>query len=464
MKRAFMVVLLATCAAARAGAEPLRPESFAFGLELTSDHPGPVQAFTLPEELLRALTDRELGDLCLFDAQGRQVAQAIAPDQEPARELVERPIPYFPLETRERGATGGVAVSVERDRNGAITHAFSQPALETRTRVAGYLLDLGDESSPIEALSLAFAGEDAFTVRAQVEASDDLAHFAPLASGTLARLAHDGRTLRQERIALTPTTARYLRLTFHDAPETLALTAVSASVVRAPAPRARRYLRIAPRALPGVEARAGARERSDVEARAGARERSDDDEQLFLYELRGAFQPDRYRLALPAQTALVEAALESGQGQEGPFYELDRGLFKAGTEHERELPATRDKFFRLRVMPKGGGVHGGAPSLELGYIAPRLFFGGQSGSYLLAYASARARCRGFDPRQLESLGPGELPRADTVHMVRTRTLGGTLALAPPAPPRQLRVYFLWAILIAAVLVLALIARRLVRQL
>ena len=435
MRRAALLLAVAASGtvALPCRAAPATPEQFAFGLELGDGAAGPLQAFTLPETVLATLVDPELADLCMFDAQRRQVAHAITRPREADGEVAEIAVPHFPLETREHGATGGIEVSVERDDRGAIKRAFSRPTTATNTRLTGYLLERSEGEPPIEALTLSLASERAFTVTVEVEASEDLATFRPLTTAALARLEHDGRTLRRNVIALPPTRAHYLRLTFRDAPDELALTAVSARVTRPVPARARRVLELAPKSRPAGE------------------------EQLFVYELRGAFRPDRYSLVLPASTMLVEAELEAGPGADGPFHELDRALFRRAANTERELPVTRDTFFRLRVAKKGGGMHEGAPTLRLGYLAPRLLFSAATaGPYLLAYGSARARCEQFEEAALTSLSRGVPPSEDTVRTLRARLT--------PEPPRDLRVYVLWAVLLAAVAVLAWIARRLLRQL
>ena len=435
--RALCVGALLTSAAT---ARALAPEDFARGLELTIVRPGVIQALTLPAEVLSALLDRSYGDVCVFDAQGKPLAQALAfPVERP--ELVTLPLPFFPLEARARDATGGVAVTVERNDEGAITRAFSEPLMADSTRVIGYLIDRGPEArEALEALTLGVDATDAFTVQVRVESSSDLDRFAPLAMATIARLEHEGRTLKRDLVELPPTSARYLRLSFRKPPAGLALREVIAQVRRPAALPARHVLALAGEPV------------------------ADGDAQIFQFTMSGTYAPDRYRVLLPEGTTLIEATLESSEAPSGPYAALDRGIFRRDQSAVRELPRTHDAYFRIRVAPKGGGIRGGHPILQLGYLAPRMLFHDEGvAPYLLAYGSARARCTHFDEAELASITTEPIPRDDTVKGGRTRVLGGELVRTRDTGP-GLRTYVLWSVLVSAVAVLGLLARRLVRSL
>ena len=445
MSRAMLcgTLLAWLLASGAAHADKVAPSQFAFGLELATSEPARVHALELPERVLAGLTDVQLGDLCVFAANGRQLPHGFVRESAAGSAVSELDVhTFFPLETVSHEQTGDVEVTVQRDPGGAITRAYSRRLTAASARVDGYLVDLGELAPAwsFEGLSLSLRTERAFTVRAIVESSDDLTRFRALASGSLMNLERDGASLRRERVEFPPTRAPYLRVTLVDAPEgaTLERLRVRVRPLTRPSPRKWRTVR-------GEE----------LEAESG---------QLFAFALRGAFRPDRYDVALPETTALIEAALESGPSAEGPFRELDRALFRHGTANERALPRTSDRFFRLRVAPQGGGVHGGQPALRLGYVPPRLVYAGDDGGpHLLAYGSGGARCEQFDEAALRTLAGGALPPRDTVRVSGTRTLGGEAALARPAPRRSTRVYVLWSVLIAAVAALSLVARALLKK-
>lgn len=443
LRLATLALTIAALDAAPSAAQRVTPNDFAAALELASEHAQPVHVFTLEERVLRALVDRGLGDLCVFDEQGEQLAHSVsAADEGSSRPSEIAVSAYFPLETASAVQRGDVEVSVERDTNGAITRAYSRPVIAAETRVSGYLVDLSAlvPAWSVEAVTLPLRAAHAFTSHVVLESSEDLASFEPLTTSTLAWLEHNGRSLRKEIVKFPRTRARYLRLTFLDPPKGLALEGLSVRVRPVTAPPKRRFIELDGSRLPDASA------------------------QLFLYPLEGAIRPDRYDVRLPAKTTLIEAQLESAPRPEGPFRVIDRAVFRREGRNERAIAPGDDTFFRLRVGGAGGGVHSGSPTLRLGYRPPRLLFAHETdGPYLLAYGSGRARCQQFDKSALEKLAGGALPTRDSVHVVDTRTLAGEQARARPEPPRSSRVFVLWAVLLVAVGVLGWVARKLLRK-
>lgn len=445
----ILILSLSACASAPAPADDeIAPHDFAYGILLHSAGGQPLQRFTLPESVLRSVTDAELSDLCVFDARGVQRPLALHAPRDSESERVELSLSYFPLQAAaalpdpER-AVDGVEVQVERDPTGNITRAFSKTLPVPDGRIS-YLVDGDTVSDPLVGLTLAFTGAQDFSVRVEVEASEDLAHFHDVATATLAHLQHDGNTLRRDEIQLPSIHAHYLRLTLHrsSAAADLVLSSLQARLERPSKALPRQHVTLEPREV------------------------GKGNPQLFAYALPGAFQVDRYAVLLPSSTALAELSLLASANERSAYRVMDRGLFHQG-EGERVLAHTDDDFFELRVSDKGGGIRAGAPKLVVGYLAPQLVFVGDAAEpYTLAYGSARARCHRFEEDALLS-GSGStapVPAADTVTIGALKTLGGKKALIAPEPARPLRLYALWAVLIIAVGVLALVTRRLLRNL
>lgn len=417
----------------------LEPEEFAHGLELTSD--GSLVEFELPARVLTSALDPELGDVCLFDARGQQVAHALArsaPAVE-ARSFERELRTFYALEAVSRERTGDVEVTVERDPTGAIRRAYTRPIVTTSTRVAGYLLDLSalGEQGALDQITLQLASPVPYQLSALLESSDDLTTFAPLSTATFARLERDGELFERTSVEFAPLAHKFVRLTLLDPPSALTLTGVRVRVRAPPAEAPLREL-----ALPGKR----------VEGARG---------QLFAYELPPAIRALRYGLALPDDTAIVESTLLSG-GAQTPFVERDRAIFRRGEDTMRSLAEPLRGSVRIEVGERGGGVRGGSPTLRVAYTAPRaLFSGGSRGPYLLAFGSAKARCSAFDEAALR--GDNESTRPAPARLGRERVLGGERALRPleqgPAP----RLLALWGVLLVAVVVLAVVALKLARR-
>lgn len=454
--RLLGVVLASSLCAAPCRAETVIGSDFAYGIELSPLQKQPVHGFLLPEQVLRALTDRELGDLCVFDASGVRRPHAIHVAREALTTLVDEEVPFFPLEAPGEQTTDGVEVRVERDPGGNITRAFSKSIVGREAHLTGYLVDTHALVDPIMGLTLTIRSSHDYTLALQIDAGDDLKSFRPDNTATLAHLEHEGRTLDRDYVELSGEVhAKFLRLSFpRAAASDLRIEKVQARVLRPTQASARHFV-----ALTRLTRAPGERVTRQDPSRAG---------QSFEYTIAGVFTFDRYRVGLPSSTPLVEASLLSAPSAAGPFRELDRGLFRDsdGATSGRALMPSEHNFFELRVSDKGGGVREGEPKLHMGYLPPQLWFASNdSATYLLAYGSAVARCRRFAEGELTAGGDTiqELSLSDSVRAVRQKTLGGASALSKPAAPRPWRVYVLWGVLLLAVGALAVFARRLVKD-
>ena len=170
MRRIAWLLLTWLHASAALG-QPSKPQDFAYGLALTSSAAPGLHAFTLPHAVLERLTDRALGDLCVFDAEGGQLAHALGVPAQAAPAATERALAIFPLEVRAPRA-GEEEVAVERDAKGAILRAISRRLLDPGTPTASYLLDASEDMAPIESLTLTLAGAPTYRVEVEVHASE----------------------------------------------------------------------------------------------------------------------------------------------------------------------------------------------------------------------------------------------------------------------------------------------------
>jgi len=84
MKRLVLALAL-TAWAAPCAAERSDPSALGYGVELTPVNARALHRYTLPESVLRRLTDPQLGDVCMFDARGGQVAETLSHRQLRAR-------------------------------------------------------------------------------------------------------------------------------------------------------------------------------------------------------------------------------------------------------------------------------------------------------------------------------------------------------------------------------------------
>jgi hypothetical protein len=340
-----------------------------------------------------------------------------------------------------------VSVQVRTDRDGAVIDVTGN-AKPGGGAVTAYLLDLAHAGAPVQALELRWdTPAQGFVAAVTVEASDDLSHWRSVLRGAmLADLSYGEHRLRRDRIELSPTRGRYLRVTWPPSLQGVTLTAVQ--VVLAPT---------VAEAPPHWRAAAG---HSDP-AEPGE----------YQFDAGGRFPVDRARLRFPQRNTVVQVTLLSRARADGPWVTRYAGLQYSldleGGLLESELPQWRvvsDRYWRLRVDLAGGGLGSGMPELSLRWTPQRLVFVARGEPpYTLAYGSASATAsRAALSGLLQQLGDGAR-LLQPAAVGSALELGGPTALLPPPPPLPWKQWLLWAALILAVLAVAWMTARLYRQ-
>lgn len=424
-------------------AQSLSPDAFATGFVLTPQAEQPVHVALVPPAVYRTATRADLGDVRVFNAAGEVVPHALYRDAVPGAVRADSVrLPLFPL----RGTAtdpNRLRVQVERTPEGTLVQVREAP---TSAPLRAYVLDASGLDRPVEALQLDWPDTTrSFVTDVQVEASDDLRQWRPLATATVAALRYAGDTLVRDAIALPGGTgAPYLRLRWAGAglPELDAATA-----------------RTTARAEP---------DRQWMPLTAISPE-----PHVYQYDTGGVLPIDRLAVQLPQTGTLARTTVASADTPDGPWRTRWRGLLYRLRVDGYDLATpplvvsqTADRYWRFTVDPSGGGVGGEAPLLEAGWTPERLLFVPRGdGPFTLAVGRAQTEPAGFAPSDILSLLPGE---ARDRLLVSTVEVGAGVELGGPArlvaaPDRPWGRYAVWAVLALGVVVLAVLAVRLLRQ-
>lgn len=439
-------------AAAPAVVEP-QPGDFFAGFQLQLEGEGPFYRLRIPEEVYAASRRADLSDIRVFNGKGETMAQALRrPTEASAPQGEPRAVPFFPLHREEGGqAGGGLAVAVVRDDSGAILTVREEGG---ERRLYGYLLDLGERRRLPGRLELHWqplSTSSLYTL--SLAQSDDLERWRPLvASAPLADLSHHGQRVEKRHIALTGAVGRYLRLSWRER-EPLRLTGAIMVAESGQGAGAWVWSDLGPGQVVRKEGRLEVHYRGD-----------------FRLPVGGA------RLVFSRPNSLARVVLQSRDQDDVPwrsrcsqaFYFLDMG----GVEVRDDgclFAATGDTRWRVLVEEDGAGIAGGeVPVLQLGRLAGELLFIARGEPpFTLAYGSERLPAgeggtgRGAVLEALDlAASPENVPVARPGRRVE---LGGEEALRPPAAPLPWKTWLLWAVLLAGVAALAVMARRLLRE-
>ncbi|WP_448683337.1 DUF3999 domain-containing protein [Pseudomonas nicosulfuronedens] len=449
MKLNSLVLLLGACLLANQASAAPTPADFAHRVPLEVSGSGPWYRVQLPIEVLFAARHGDLRDVRIFNAEGEALPYSLrtsAASEKQVRSEVQARI--FPL----RGATGSAAgdnLKIVRSTTGTILEITPNAPGQDKTQVLrGWLLETGSGDLPLDRLQLDWTADSDGFQRLRIEASDDLEHWRSLGEGQLARLDFNGQRIEQNDIALPGETARYLRL-WWESPEQ------AAQLVGA--------------TLSGSRSSSGPVPMLWSEPLAAKADNKGD----FSWSLPLALPVERVRIPLQQDNTLAPVVISGRHDGNVQWMPLARGVLyrlpgQGGeiTQEELELPGNTLGELRLQVDSRGGGLGGSTAHLSVGVRASELVFLARGGApYELAVGSGSVSdgslplttlVPGYEPKRLASMGEARLK--GTLQAPATQ-LPATVAKANTAWKR----YGLWALLLAGVGLLALMALSLLRS-
>lgn len=457
----------------------LHAADFAYGYMLEVDGDGAIYGLSLPEDVYRNVTRADLGDVRVFNSEGRIVPMAIRPQPVSARTTpAEVALPLFPLYVQDGGTANTMALHITTDTQGAIIDISGQQQNET-THVDAYLLDASQLGQTVKQLRLHWSGAPAsFVTRVSVQGSDDLTHWHPLVDkATLASLAFNARQLRRDVIVLSPSRDKYLRIQWPAGRRGVVLKAVEAQLSNPDRDVPRQWLRV-PGQLQTAQSqvKSAAMVNARTETRTGMETDAGSDQgdiRTYFYDSGGFFPVDRVQLVLPRRNALLRVELASRASPTQPWKHRFTGVIYhfsvEGTALNNSAVAVArltDRYWRVRLLSPTAWQGREAPVLMLGWRPDQLLFvASGEAPFRLVYGDAGVHAdRAQAGALLHALAGGQ--RDDIIKAAQPGSrieLGGAARLHLPGPPVPWRQWLLWAVLVLGVLALGWMAWRLARQ-
>ncbi|KAA3650353.1 MAG: DUF3999 family protein [Proteobacteria bacterium] len=415
-----------------------QPADFALQLPIAAPAEAGLLRMTLPAAAYRAARRADLGDVRIFNAAGDPVpmarlpARGEAPPRRTVRPLVALPVP-----------TAGVPESVVVSRSNGDGSLRVEVDAGAPARQGGYLLEVKDFDAPIDELELAWAAAAAFEAAVRVRASDDLKTWRTVARNTpvLAIGAGEARIV-QDRVALPAVKARYLRVDWDGAAPAVTLQQATLVSLHPDGPPAREWLML------------------DGEA----------DGRRIDYVSPGLFPVDAVRLVPTGDNDVVSAAVSSRPAVSARWQWRARTvgyrLQQAGATEEgapTAIAPTRDPLWQVMAdSPPGASAQ---PRLALGWVPETVVFVARgAGPYTLAVGHAAMPPAWLAPAQVVP-GHGTPAAAEPAE---AQVLASALPVGDVARDSAAwhsgRLWLLWAVLLAAVAVLGVMARGLWREL
>lgn len=447
MKRSTALSIIFIGLAGSVLADEPRREDFAYEAPIALSEPGGVYRAPLTAHVYRGVTREDLGDLRVYNKVGEIVPHGISrPGAAPGKKLTE--LPVFPVPVPAGGVAGDVSMFVATGKGGSVIAL--KTGAPSRSERWAYIADASQTEDPLAALEISWGEaipEGRFIGTLVVDVSSDLKSWRTIGQGALASLHRDDQVLVQKRIEIAPQRVKYLRLTWADPQPKVSITGVKAE--------------LRPQAEPA----------RDWSALTGGKEEGVGE---YRFELHGRMPIDRARIPLPMNSVARVAVLSRDRAGDPWVLRGQKTVF-AVQSAERELSdneiplwtSSSDRQWLLRLEGRANGLGSTAPVLELGWIPHELVFVARgSAPFTLAYGHARVAAAG-------NYGVDELvrrsKRENTERVdIRAATFGTPDAVRGEAARTrpwyaEWRQWLLWAVLVAGVGILALLAVRLSRQ-
>jgi hypothetical protein len=364
-------------------------------------------------------------------------------------------VPFFPLPGKRLPTATDLSLRVSRNRDGAVvTVDAGSAAAANPAQSSSYLLDTTKLETAPTALELQWDNSSATVFTVSLVHSNDLSHWLPLAGqATLADLSYNGSTIAARRITLPGKPLPYIRLDCVDCREPLLLREVTAVSGAALSPDLWQWLHLDPEKV-----------------------KEGKEELIFEYRLDARLTVTALQLRFAETNSLARAVIESRPSPDAPWQIRAQGNFytlnlqgKALVNEPALCAPTFDRHWRLRVVSDGSGLGGGkqTPQLELGWRQEQLVFVGRgAGPYTLAFGSAHLADTGALPENLVLAAMQDTGSESLIQRIEPgplQTLGGEQALQSRLSAASWRKLLLWAVLIAGVALLAVMARTIYRE-
>lgn len=452
--RSLSFVTLLVASAALAQQPPAPKLEFSRSAVFALEGKGAIYSLDLPIDVYKVLERRDLGDLRVQNGAAEIVPHAfVRPASSERKPAAPITLPFFALLGAPGKPVEDMTLKVERSPNGTVKAVVSTgergPAAARRT--VAYVVDASAAQSPLRELRFDWQPEsESTTLDLRIEASDDLRSWRGAGSGVLIQLRQGDAVLERKAIEIAPTKANYYRISWRGQ-DSWKLTGITARPVDAFSETPRAWLR--------------------VQGTAGPKPGE------YVFELPASLPVDRLRFELPQDNTIASSVLVAQAKPGAPERLVTSGvLYRMELRGQKlanpdlDIPPTTEPRLVLRVDSRGGGLGSGMPVLQAGYVPHRLVFVARGEPPFRAeFGNKEAAPTAL---AVQTIVPGyspdkEIPAlAARLGEIRTHEIlkpSGIDAARDYAGKMDEKKIWLWAALIAAVLLIVGMAFKLTRQ-
>lgn len=456
----YLILILSTCLLAipamaqTDSGETKFPEmsDYAWGFPVVVQEEASFYSVQLPLDVNRSVTDPELRDAGVYNADGEPVPRLFQPASDDVEQIERtRQLPFVPLFTNSEAVDNeGIKLLFERRGDYArLELSTDETSDEPAERVLmSYIVDTREIDEALEALDLFWTQvETGFIGQVTVEGSDDLRSWNVLGSASVADLDEESTSIVQRRVQLTKTTNDYLRVSWSELPDDWSLAEINGVYTLG---------------VPGIVREEIRLVQSEIDAEDGGR----------IFSLGGTPKIDRLRIVLPQNNTVIAANVYLWSESQLRWYSVEQGTWHhigRGTTVIESGPVriSRARSSRIKII-----VTRGRPDVEMqldvGWRPDTLLFLAQgSAPYTLATGRAADALAGYPQqstygvRSITSLATGN-GQASVGTLGPRYSLGGADQLRVEESINW-RTLILWLGLVLGVAFVGFMAMRILRE-
>ena len=423
-------------------------DDYANGIELVTEKQASIYKISLPEKVYRQITKTNMSDVRVFNQAHEAVPHIIKQQKNNAETIEVLELPFFPLPSDEVSLLNN-KLDVTVSSEGKVIRILSTENVDSENNVTKYyLIDVSHIDYSIDSIDFKISGNtSAYAKNIKLESSDDLNYWTPLVrQATLTNLEYGNYKLQKMRVELPNKKIKYLRFSWLDEVNGLFIDSIKANFNK--------------------------HNKSNKKIWATATLVSKDIEQsVYEFDTDGLFNIEQIDVELSQNNSLIDVVVQSRFDKDSDWINRFSGVFYKlyfnDTQITREpvnVHSVKHRYWRLKLQTTDG-IGNAEPSLKYAWRANELYFLARGhGPFILAYGNANVTKKTQASNKLLEI----INNKSHNQMVSLAVAGqeiqlkGDLALVEDKELPWQRI-LLWLVLIIGVLVIAVMAFRLVKQ-
>ncbi len=453
-KKICFIFILTCSVAFHLSAAEINPMDFAMGITINVDDKASVYTFELPKSVYDTVIREDLGDMRIFNNENEMVPftikQGKTSEKRKKQARKSRNLPFFPLYKTSKKSNENLSVRIAKDKKGTIVNIDSKPGSGKKTRISSYLVDLSSFKNKPDYLLFKWKGKNNLVANISIKASNRLNGFSTIVSNaTLADVRFSDNRLYKNRVDLPYFSKKYLRISWPSSAGGGRITKITGHFLSTDY-----YRKLSGKKIKAFPVR------------------SETNPTDYEFYLDGFYPVDKVRISLPQKNTLVNGSLYSGFDSDNLRKVFSGELYyfmMYGTSLKNDdivFSPDNSTNWLLRIDDSGGGIGKSLPVITIEYHPHIVTFVARGeGPFKIGFGSLEIEpvSTRTDPMILS------LDESQKRLLVRDAVvgdefiLGGPEKLLPPPEPFPLKKFILWGVLIFGVLITAVMALRLVKQ-